>query len=163
MKKRMEQKLINLAIGESVAVAVFWIDFFMFKKLLPTVKALISVSFSLFILSFILVQASVFWWILLKRISRPKFAVKATGKIYAKFKILDVILLGIGIPLILLSSDKPFVMLISLLIWIFALIEWINYYKLQLSYSLNPIVLLKYILQKKLRKSKIAKEIDEAV
>ena len=159
MKKRMEQKLINLAIGESVAVAVFWIDFFMFKKLLPTVKALISVSFSLFILSFILVQASVFWWILLKRISRPK----ATGKIYAKFKILDVILLGIGIPLILLSSDKPFVVLISLFIWIFALIEWINYYKLQLSYSLNPIVLLKYILQKKLRKSKIAKEIDEAV
>ena len=42
------------------------------------------------------------------------------------------------------------------------MIEWVNYYKLQLSYSLNPVVLLKYILQRKLRKSKIANEIDNS-
>ena len=53
--------------------------------------------------------------------------------------------------------------IISLAIWFFAVIEWMNYFKLQLSYSLNPAVLLKYILQRKLRKSKIAKEIEKAV
>ena len=42
-----------------------------------------------------------------------------------------------------------------------AVIEWVNYYKLQLSYSLNPVVLLKYIMQRKLRRSKIAKEIEK--
>ena len=50
---------------------------------------------------------------------------------------------------------------ISFAIWIFAVIEWVNYYKLQLSYSLNPVVLLKYIMQRKLRRSKIAKEIEK--
>lgn len=53
--------------------------------------------------------------------------------------------------------------IISLAIWFFAVIEWMNYFKLQLSYSLNPAVLLKYNLQRKLRKSKIAKEIEKAV
>lgn len=52
--------------------------------------------------------------------------------------------------------------IISFAIWFFAVIEWMNYFKLQLSYSLNPVVLLKYILQRKLRKSKIAKEIEKA-
>ena len=52
--------------------------------------------------------------------------------------------------------------ILSIAVWIFAAIEWINYYKSQLSYSLNPIVLLKYTLQGKLRKSRIAKEIDKA-
>ena len=54
-------------------------------------------------------------------------------------------------------------MIISFAIWIFAVIEWVNYYKLQLSYSLNPVVLLKYIIQRKLRKSKIANEIDKSI
>ena len=39
----------------------------------------------------------------------------------------------------------------------------VHYFKWQLSYSLNPAVLLKYIFQRKLRKSKIAKEIEKAV
>lgn len=62
---------------------------------------------------------------------------------------------------IILKYSMFFTMVISFVIWIFAVIEWINYYKLQLSYSLNPVVLLKYIMQRKLRRSKIAKEIEK--
>jgi len=50
LKKTMKQKLTNLAVGELVAVVVFWINFFLFKKLITTTKSLISISFSLFIL-----------------------------------------------------------------------------------------------------------------
>ena len=159
----MKQKLTNLAVGELVAVVVFWINFFLFKKLITTTKSLISISFSLFILSFILVQGSIFWCILIKRISKPGFAVKYTGKIYNKLKILDVILLYIGVPVIILNYSTFFTMIVSFAIWIFDVIEWVNYYKLQLSYSLNPVVLLKYILQRKLRKSKIVNEIDKSI
>ena len=126
-----------------------------------TTKSLISISFFLFILSFILVQGSIFWCILIKRISKPGFVAKYTGKIYNKLKILDVILLYIGVPVIILNYSTFFTMVISFAIWIFAVIEWVNYYKLQLSYSLNPVVLLKYIMQRKLRRSKIAKEIEK--
>ena len=161
LKKNMKQKLINLALGELVAVTVFWMNFFLFKKLLITVKSLISVSFSLFILSFILIQGAVFWCVLAKRMSKPGFALKYAGKIYSKLKVLDVILLFVGVLVIILNYSEFLTMLIAFAIWIFAVIEWVNYYKLQLSYSLNPLILLKYIMQRKLRKSKIAKEIDK--
>ena len=157
----MKQKLTNLAVGELATVAVFWINFFLFKKLITTTKSLISIYFSLFILSFILIQESIFWFILIKKISKLGFAAKYTGKIYNKLKILDIILLCMGVLVIILKYSMFFTMVISFAIWIFAVIEWINYYKLQLSYSLNPVVLLKYIMQRKLRRSKIANEIEK--
>lgn len=165
MKKPMKQKLTSLATGELVAVLVFWMNFFLLKKWILTTGALISISisFSLFVLSFILIQGSVFWWILIKRISNPRFAERYTGKIYRVLKILDLILLGVGVPIIMLNYSEFPTSIISLAIWFFAVIEWINYFKWQLSYSLNPAVLLKYIFQRKLRKSKIAKEIEKAV
>ena len=163
MKKPMKQKLTNLATGELVAVLVFWMNFFLLKKWIFTTGALISISFSLFVLSFILIQGSVFWWILIKRISNPEFAERYTGKIYKVLKILDLILLGVGTLIIIFNSSDFSTFIISVAIWFFAVIEWINYFKWQLSYSLNPAVLLKYILQRKLRKSKIAKEIEKAV
>ena len=163
MKKLMKQKLTSLATGELVAVLVFWMNFFLLKKWILTTGALISIFFSLFVLSFILIQGSVFWWILIKRISNPVFAERYTGKIYKVLKILDLILLGVGALIIIFNSSDFSTFIISLAIWFFVVIEWINYFKLQLSYSLNPAVLLKYIFQRKLRKSKIAKEIEKAV
>lgn len=152
----MKQKLVSLATGELVAVLVFWLNFFLLKKWILTTGALISISFSLFVLSFILIQGSVFWWILIKRISDPEFAERYTGKIYRVLKILDLILLGVGTLIIIFNSSDFSTFIISVAIWFFAVIEWMNYFKWQLSYSLNPAVLLKYILQRKLRKSKIA-------
>ena len=163
MKKLMKRKLTSLATGELVAVLVFWMNFFLLKKWILTTGALISICFSLFVLSCILIQGSVFWWILIKRISNPRFAERYTGKIYRVLKILDLILLGVGALIIMLNYSEFPTSIISLAIWFFAVIEWINYFKWQLSYSLNPAVLLKYILQRKLRKSKIAKEIEKAV
>ncbi len=161
LKKRMKQKLINLALGELVAVTVFWMNFFLLKKWIIATESLITISFPLFILSFILIQGAVFWCVLAKRMSKPGFALKYTGKIYSKLKVLDVILLFVGVLVIILNYSGFLTMLIAFAIWIFAVIEWVNYYKLQLSYSLNPLILLKYIMQRKLRKSKIVKEIDK--
>ena len=163
LKSRLKNKLTNLALGELVAIVVFWLNFFLFKKFLIDTKALISISDTLFILSFILVQASIYWCILIKRLSNPRFAVGYTGKIYNKLKIVDLILLFVAFLLIILNYITFSIMLISLAIWIFAVIEWVNYYKLQLSYSINPAVLLKYVLQKKLKKSKIAEEIEKSI
>ena len=163
MKKPMKQKLVSLATGELVAVLVFWLNFFLLKRWILTTGALISISFSLFVLSFILIQGSVFWWLLIKRISNPVFAEIYTGKIYKILKNVDLILLGVGALIIIFNSSEFSTGIISLAILFFAVIEWVNYFKLQLSYSLNPAVLLKYIFQRKLRKSKIAKEIEKAV
>lgn len=160
-KELLKQKLTNLASGELAAVLVFWMNFFLLKKWILTTKAFISISFSLFLLTFILIQGSVFWWILIKRISNPRFAEKYTGKIYKILKELDFILLATGIFVILLNHREVSTFIISFSIWMFALIEWVNYFLLQLSYSLNPAVLWRYIRYRKLKKSKIAKEIEK--
>ena len=160
-KELLKKKLINLASGELVAVLVFWMNFFLLKKWIFTTEAFISISFSLFLLTFILIQGSIFWWILIKRISNPRFAEKYTGKIYKILKELDFILLATGIFVILLNHGEVSTFIISFSIWMFALIEWVNYYLLQLSYSLNPAVLWRYIRNRKLKKSKIAKEIEK--
>nr|WP_297966938.1 hypothetical protein [uncultured Mogibacterium sp.] len=159
----MKQKLFNLAAGELVSVIVFWINFFIFKKMIIVTNSLGPISFSLFVLSFILVQGSAFWCILIKRISKPRFAVKYTGKIYNVFKAIDQILLCIGLAMIIFNDSKSFATIISFAIWGFAVIEWINYYKIQLSYSFNPLVLFKFMLQGKLRKSSISKEIERSM
>ena len=160
-KELLKKKLTNLASGELVAVLVFWLNFFLLKKWIFTTEGFISISFSLFLLTFILIQGSVFWWILIKRISNPGFAEKYTGKIYKILKKLDFILLATGIFVILLNHGEFAILFISLGIWMFALIEWVNYYLLQLSYSLNLAVLWRYIRNRKLKKSKIAKEIEK--
>lgn len=161
LKKQIKQRLTSLATGELVAVVVFWINFFLFKKWITSTNALISISFPLLILSFVLIQGSIFWCILIRRISKPSFAEKYTGRIYKGLKIIDLILLCIGILVIIFKYSGFYTLIISLAIWIFAVIEWVNYYKLQLSYSLNPAVLLKYIREGNLRKSKIAREIEK--
>ena len=160
-KELLKKKLTNLASGELAAIVVFWMNFFLFKKWIFTTEAFISISFSLFLLTFILIQGSTFWWILINRISNPRFAEKYTGKIYKILKKLDFILLAVGIFVILLNHGEVSTFIISFAIWMFALIEWINYYLLQLSYSLNPAVLWRYIRHRKLKKSKIAKEIEK--
>ena len=160
-KELLNKRLINLASGELVAVLVFWMNFFLLKKWILTTKAFISISFSLFLLTFILIQGSVFWWILINRISNPRFAEKNTGKIYKILKKLDFILLATAIFVILFNHGEFSTFIISFSIWMLALIEWINYYLLQLSYSLNPAVLWRYIRRRKLKKSKIAKEIEK--
>lgn len=160
-KELLKKKLINIASGELAAVLVFWMNFFLLKKWILTTKAFISVSFSLFLLTFILIQGSIFWWILIKRISNPGFAEKNTGMIYKILKKLDFILLAVGIFVILLNQGEFSTFIISFSIWMLALIEWTNYYLLQLSYSLNPAVLWRYVRHRKLKKSKIAKEIEK--
>ena len=160
-KSKIKQELTKLWTGELVAVISFWICFYIFKKWLINTKMLISVIYPLAVLSFILIQGSIYWLILLKRISMPQFAITNTRKIYSILNIVDVLLLCLGIPIIILNYVNATVMISAIFILAFAAIEWINYYKIRLSYSYNPLVLLKHIKNGKLSKSRLAREISE--
>ena len=144
-ESKIKQELTKLWIGELVAVISFWICFFIFKKWLINTKMLISVIYPLTVLSLILIQGSIYWLILLKRLSMPQFAITNTKKVYSVLKIVDFLLLCVGIPIIILNYVNITVMISAIFILAFALIEWINYYKIRLSYSYNPLVLLKHI------------------
>ena len=160
MKAYIKQKLYSLTSGELVALAVFWLNFLLFKKYLVTPQSLIAIAYPLLLVSLILLQGSLYWWILIKRLSKPNFTIKQTGPIYGLLRQVDLILLALGMPIILIEFSSWPVTLIAVALWLFALMEWINYFHWQLSYSLNPLVLLSKVAKRKLRKSKIAKEID---
>ena len=127
MKNHLKKTLISLAVGELVAVIIFWINFFIFKIYITDTVSIIPVIFTLFLLSFILIQGSIFWLVLLKRISNNNFAKTSLGKIYNHLRRLDIILLYLSILIIIVNHQTFTPTIISLSIWIFAIIEYINY------------------------------------
>lgn len=159
-EEKIKKELIRLWTGELAAVLLFWIYFFIIKGSFKDTD-LIIIIYPLLVLSFILIQGSIYWFILLKRMSVRQFLEKDTGRVYRVLKVLDLILLLLAIPVILMNEGNVFGKSLSILILLFSFVEWINYFVVRLSYSLNPNVLIQNIKNRRLQKSKIAKEIDK--
>ena len=158
-KEKVRKELMSLCLGEFTAVLTFWFCFFLLKNRLSDWNNLATILYPLSLLTFILLQGSIYWAILIKRLSRPQFGNENVPNIYGGLRILDLILLISGFPFIVWNTQSFQVAIIATLIQLFALIEWINYFLLRLSYSLNPLVLWKRITKGKLEKSRIAKEL----
>lgn len=158
-KEKVKKELVFLCLGEFTAVLSIWFCFFLLKNRLGDVNSLVTILYPLSLLTFILLQGSIYWAILIRRLSKPQFGSGNVPKIYGVLRILDLILLISGFPFIFWNAQSVQVAIIATLIQLFAFIEWLNYFLLRLSYSLNPLVLWKRITKGKLEKSKIAKEL----
>ena len=158
-KEKVRKELVSLCLGEFTAVLSFWFCFFLLKNRLGDWNSLVSILYSLSLLTFILLQGSIYWAILIRRLSNPQFGSGSVPKLYGGFRILDLVLLISGFPFIFWNTQSFQVAILATLIELFALIEWVNYLLLRLSYSLNPLVLWKRITKGKLEKSRIAKEL----
>lgn len=158
-KEKVKKELVSLCLGELAAVLSFWLCFFLLKNRLGDWNGLLSILYPLSLLTFILLQGSTYWAILIRRLSKPQFGSGTVTKLYGCFRILDLVLLISGFPFIVWYTQSVRVAIIATLIQLFALIEWVNYFLLRLSYSLNPLVLWKRIVKGKLEKSRIAKEL----
>ena len=158
-KEKVRKELLSLCLGELTAVLSIWFCFFLLKNRLGDVNSLVTILYPLSLLTFILLQGSIYWAILIRRLSNPQFGSGSVPKLYGCFRILDLVLLISGFPFIVWNTQSFQVTILATLIQLFALIEWINYYFLRLSYSLNPLVLWKRITKGNLEKSRIAKEL----
>ena len=155
----IQKELVSLCLGEFTAVLSIWFCFFLLKNRLSDWNGLISILYPLSLLTFILLQGSTYWAILIRRLSNPQFGSGNVPRIYGGLRILDLILLISGFPFIVWNTQSVQVAILAMLIQLFALIEWVNYFLVRLSYSLNPLVLWKRITKGKLEKSRIAKEL----
>ena len=158
-KEKVRKELVSLCLGEFTAVLSIWFCFFLLKNRLGDWRSLFSILYPLSLLTFILLQGSIYWAILMRRLSKSQFGSGNVPKIYGVLRILDLILLISGFPFIFWNAQSVQVAIIATLIQLFAFIEWLNYFLLRLSYSLNPLVLWKRITEGKLEKSRIAKEL----
>ena len=158
-KEKVRKELVSLCLGEFTAVLSIWLCFFLLKNRLGDVNSLVTILYSLSLLTFILLQGSIYWAILIRRLSKPQFGSGNVPKLYGVLRILDLVLLISGFPFIVWNAQSVRVAIIATLIQLFALIEWVNYFLVRLSYSLNPLILWKRIIKGKLEKSRIAKEL----
>lgn len=158
-KEKVRKELVSVCLGEFTAVLSIWFCFFLLKNRLGDVNSLVTILYPLSLLTFILLQGSIYWAILIRRLSNPQFGSGNVPKIYGGFRILDLILLISSFPFIVWNTQSVQVAVLATLIELFALIEWVNYFLLRLSYSLNLLVLWKRIVKGKLEKSRIAKEL----
>ena len=158
-KEKVRKELVSLCLGEPSAILSFWLCFFLLKNRIDDWRSLFSILYPLSLLTFILLQGSIYWAILIRRLSNAQFGNGNVSKIYGVLRILDLVLLISGFPFIVWNTQSVQVAILATLIQLFALIEWVNYYLVRLSYSLNPLVLWRRITKGKLEKSRIAKEL----
>ena len=159
-KEKVRKELMSLCLGEFTAVLSFWFSFFLLKNRLADWNSLVTILYPLSLLTFILLQGSIYWAILIRRLSNPQFGSVNVPRIYGGLRILDLVLLISGFPFIVWNTQSVQVAILATLIQLFALIEWVNYFLVRLSYSLNPLVLWKRIAKGKLEKTRIAKELE---
>ena len=131
-KEKVRKELMSLCLGEFTAVLSIWFCFFLLKNRLGDWNGLISILHPLSLLTFILLQGSTYWAILIRRLSNPQFGNGNIPKIYGVLRILDLVLLISGFPFIVWNTQSVHVAILATVIQLFALIEWVNYYLLLL-------------------------------
>lgn len=155
MKKMIKKELIKLSTGELASVLVFWLCYFMWFK-----ENTIHVIYPLSVLCLILLQGSIYWFICLIRVIDKNIVFKRTGKYYFILKYIDVLLMLGYIPVLMISPTVKFKYYFwGVFLILFALIEFTNYFLFRLSYK-NVAILISQIKTGRLRKSKLAKEIE---
>lgn len=167
MKKRNAiQELKYLYTWEMIATCFFWLDYAVWKFIGITIGY--SITYALICLTLILVEGSFYWWNCYRTVVRKK-SLKSVhiAPAYRFFKYFNQAVLVIFIPVCLIFRESTGQNIFAVLIWLFAIIEQINYYYVRLSYysrsgmGLQLIQPFKNLLTGKAKKSQIAKDIEK--
>lgn len=130
----MRRRYLSLGLGELVAAAVFaGVAVTTVAPALDTTgrRALWGALVPLLV---VLVQAGVYWlaargWVL--RGGMPS----ALASVYRAFRVVDVLLLVAGLVVVVVWwPSRPLVALLVLAVWLFGLLEFVNYFVVRLSY-----------------------------
>ena len=164
-KGLLRTELKRLKFCEAIAVPNFMFIYFTcwLMTIIEFEKEFIHtpiVIYPLIILCFILLQGSAYWDICLRRID-GKNTPKNTAKIYSNLKRLNLFLLFLYIPIRIGFASEATYNLSGLFIYLFTILEYINYYVIRISYK-NPIHFFVNLRKMKFPKSQIMKEIEKS-
>jgi hypothetical protein len=167
-RKKLEKRLSYLYSGELLSIIGFILTSFIINKAYPHLKlySLFSFWISFFLLEFILLQGSLYWYVKLKRLKEENTSVTPTHIIlrlkYLKKWNIGLIVISPCLFIIdLLVQDPPIPggLFIASFIYIIAIIEYINYFHIQLSY--DNVSDIKFLIKsKKFKKATLAKEFE---
>ena len=150
--RELEKRLVYLFTGEFFSVVTFNFIYF-FYSVNPNDS--LSLIFVFILLNIILLQGSFYWFVKWRSMKANKTFFPDLHKFLNILKKIDLILIGIApiillIEIILLDNVSLSGFILTLLIFVFAIIEYINYYHIQLTNYKNG----------RGRRSSIYKELD---
>ncbi|WP_428909897.1 general stress protein [Niallia sp. Krafla_26] len=169
MRKELEKRFFYLWTGESVSLILFMMLSFVVNRAYPSLKlySLFSFWVSFFLLEFLLVQGSMYWYAKWKRLKKENRSATPIGMVKI-LRILQKWNLGLIVvsPFIFIydffkwDSSLPIGgMILSGLIYLFAILEYINYFHIQLSYDSRAD--LKHLLRtKRLKQASLNKDFE---
>lgn len=168
----LEKRLSNLYTGESMAVVSFIIVSFLLNKAFPQLHLFSLISFwtSFFLLELLLVQGSVYWYAKWRRLKKENISVTPV-RIVKRLKNLQKWDIGLIIVLPFMFvfdffkwyPSLPFGGLsLSGFIYLFAILEYINYFHIQLSY--DQLSDIKYLIKsKRLKQACLRKDFERMI
>ena len=150
---RLKKQLFNLGIGEFAALCTF---IFVYKLLSLGISSLIAFSY----LIIILLQGSMYWFfrytLIVKRKTFSRKSVKFLS-VLRQLNIILIVMISIMIPIVK-SGNKDLLFAIGL--FLFVLVEYINYFWYRLSYGKSGFN-IRILWNTKLKKSSINKLISK--
>ncbi len=168
MKKTiLENRFKFLYTGETTALILFIPLSYLIDYTYPHLQlySLFAFWFSFFLLEFILVQGTYYWYSKWKRLKNEKNPITPTRtvKLLKKAKSINVVIIILAIFVFFIDiaihySSLPIQgLLLSAFIFTFAILEFINYFYIQLSYDNSSDI--KYLMKtRKLKRSSLSKD-----
>lgn len=167
MKKIVEKRLAYLYSGELTSLILFVPVSYLLNYASPNLQlySLYSFWISFILLEFLLVQGTIYWYAKLKRLRNENSAItpmKVVRLLYCT-KTLNIVIIVIAIIAFAFDFIKWYPSLpvgglsIAFFIYIFAILEFINYFYIQLSYD-NIFEFKALLKSRKLKNSSMNKD-----
>lgn len=145
MRKSMQRRLASLCYGELISVILFIPVSYLFNKAAPELHLYSLVSFwsSFTLLLFLLLQGSYYWYSKLQRLKTENTSTTPLPvvRFLYRMKNINAVVIGLAvlpfiIDLVRYIDNLPKTGLgIAFCIYLFTILEFINYYYVQLSYD----------------------------
>lgn len=165
MRQRLERRLLSLSAGELVSTLLFATLWLTYPSYVDWTVPFLTDSLAVFafaILEFVLLQGSLYWLLKRRRIMAGGGLALTHEQIrlFSYFRRLNALLLLIGIGGALYAFwARPLTFALwYCALYLFALIEYINYYHIRLSYPWREMV--KTLLSLHWRRSKLSQELE---
>ena len=154
LKRELKRLIIFEYFNSIVFITLYFYLIWLFGK-----QFSITVFYPVLCCSIILLQGTAYWGICLLRIEKKIKRSKNIIKTFAFFRALNIIGLSFYPVLVYFYTPSPAELFLGIGIYVFAIIENINYFYFRLAYHISQW--FKKMAQLKFEKSQIAKEISK--
>ena len=131
----LRRRYLTLGLGELAAVGVFvYAAFTVVVPRLGSERAVASFLVAVVPLVLVLSQAGAYW-LLARTWVEVRSMPRSVARLYRAFQVLDVlVLLATGVYIAVDLSSTRWADTMAVLVWLFAVVEFTNYYLVRLSY-----------------------------